>query len=49
MVTFVGTLAIGAVAGWMLEQQFGTKMVRWYRMQQMRARVARRQGDWNQD
>ncbi|HVS00306.1 MAG TPA: hypothetical protein VMW27_27010 [Thermoanaerobaculia bacterium] len=44
MVAFVSTLAIGAVAGWMLEQQFGKGMVRWYRQRMMQARVARRQG-----
>ena len=48
MVTFVGTLAIGAITGWMLEQQYGVKMVRWFRMQQMRARVARRQSDYQE-
>jgi hypothetical protein len=42
--TFVGTLMIGAVAGWMLEQQFGRGLVRWYRQQRMRLRVARRLG-----
>ncbi len=45
MVTFVSTLAVGAVAGWMMEQQYGRLVVRWYRQQRMRARVARRQGE----
>lgn len=44
MVTFMSTLAIGAVAGWMLEQQYGRGVVRWYRQRMMQARVARRQG-----
>lgn len=54
LITFVGTLAVGAVAGYALEQQYGMKMLRWYRQQMMRARVARRleEGDsplrrWN--
>lgn len=44
MVTFMSTLAIGALAGWMLEQQYGRGVVRWYRQRMMLARVARRQG-----
>lgn len=44
MATFVGTLAVGAVVGWMMEQQYGKTVVRWYRQQLMRVRVARRQG-----
>ncbi|HEX2222679.1 MAG TPA: hypothetical protein VHN15_00580 [Thermoanaerobaculia bacterium] len=46
LTTFVGTLAVGAVAGWALEQQFGMQLVRWYRGQMMRIRVEqRRQGE----
>lgn len=46
LTTFVGTLAVGAVTGWVLEQQFGMKMVRWYRGHLMRIRIEqRRQGD----
>lgn len=45
MVTFVGTLVIGAVAGWAMEQQYGLSLVRWSRQQRMRMRVARRQGE----
>jgi hypothetical protein len=45
LTTFVGTLAAGAVTGWLLEQQYGMKMVRWYRGHLMRMRIDRRQGD----
>ena len=44
MTMFITTLAVGAVAGFMMEQQWGTNLVRWSRMQRMRARIARRQG-----
>lgn len=44
MLTFVGTLLVGAVAGFAMEQQWGRNLMRWGRMQRMRARVARRQG-----
>ena len=44
MMMFVTTLAVGAVAGFMMEKQFGINLVRWGRMQRMRARVMRRQG-----
>jgi hypothetical protein len=45
MVIFVGTLVVGAVAGWMMEQQWGPELVRWRRVKGMRARVLRRQGE----
>ena len=41
---FVSTLVVGAVAGFAMEQQWGPTLVRWSRMQRMRARIARRQG-----
>jgi hypothetical protein len=44
MLTFVSTLMIGAVAGFVMEQQWGQGMTRWFRQQRMRARVARRLG-----
>ena len=44
MLTFVGTLLVGAVAGFAMEQQWGANLKRWGRMQRMRARVLRRQG-----
>lgn len=44
MLTFVGTLLVGAVAGFAMEQQWGANLLRWSRMQRMRLRVARRQG-----
>ena len=44
MLTFVGTLLVGAIAGYAMEQQWGANLMRWSRMQRMRARVARRQG-----
>jgi hypothetical protein len=49
MVTFVGTLMIGAVIGFMLEKQVGALLLRWSRIQRMRMRVLRRQGEnpWN--
>ncbi len=42
MVTFVGTLMIGAVAGWMLEQNVGKQILRWSRQKRMQMRVLRR-------
>lgn len=35
MTTFLmaGTLAIGATAGWMLENRYGTKLSRWAQQQ----------------
>jgi hypothetical protein len=44
MVMFVSTLVVGAVAGFAMEQQWGSNLIRWSRMQRMRARVMRRQG-----
>lgn len=44
MLTFVGTLLAGAVAGFVMEKTWGSSLVRWSRMQRMRVRVARRQG-----
>jgi hypothetical protein len=44
MLTFVGTLLVGAVAGFLMEKTWGSSLVRWSRMQRMRVRVARRQG-----
>ncbi len=45
MVIFVGTLLIGAVAGWAMEQQWGAQLVRWSRQSRMRMRVLRRRGE----
>jgi hypothetical protein len=45
MVMFVSTLMVGAVAGFMMEKQWGMQLLRWSRMQKMKMRVARRQGD----
>jgi hypothetical protein len=44
MVTFVGTLFFGAVAGWMLEQNLGQQLVRRVRQKRMKMRILRRQG-----
>ena len=44
MVTFVGTLLIGAVAGWLFEQKHGSGLVRWGRQKRMQMRALRRQG-----
>ncbi len=44
MVTFVGLLLIGAVAGWTLEQNLGGNLLRWSRQKRMQMRVLRRQG-----
>jgi hypothetical protein len=51
MVTFVGTLMIGAVVGFMMEQQWGVDVLRWNRMRRMKMRVLRRQDEnvWNDD
>ena len=51
MVTFVGTLMIGAVVGFVMEQQWGVEVVRWNRMRRMKMRVLRRRGEspWNDD
>jgi hypothetical protein len=45
MVTFVGTLMIGAVVGFMMEQQWGVEVVRWNRMRRMKTRILRRQSE----
>jgi len=45
MVTFAGTLLMGAFAGWMLEHSFGSQLVRWSRQKRMQMRVLRRQGE----
>jgi hypothetical protein len=44
MVTFIGVLMIGAVTGFMMEQQWGAHLVRWARQHRMRMRVLRRKG-----
>jgi hypothetical protein len=44
MLTFVGTLLAGAVVGFVMEQQWGSNLLRWSRMYRMRMRVLRRQG-----
>lgn len=44
MLTFVSTLLVGAVAGFAMEQQWGSSLSRWSRMHRMRVRVLRRQG-----
>lgn len=44
MSMFIVTLIAGAVAGFAMEQQVGTKLVRWSREQRMQARILRRQG-----
>ena len=44
MVTFVGTLLIGAVAGWMFEQSFGKQLLQWGRLKRMQMRAIRRAG-----
>jgi hypothetical protein len=45
MITFIGMLMCGAVAGFMMEQQWGPNLLRWARQHRMRMRVLRRQGD----
>jgi hypothetical protein len=49
MLSFVSTLLVGAVAGFVMEKQWGSSLVRWSRMHRMRIRVLRRQGvsPWN--
>jgi hypothetical protein len=51
MITFVGTLMIGAVVGFMMEQQWGVEVLRWSRMRRMKTRVLRRQSEsvWHDD
>jgi uncharacterized protein (DUF2062 family) len=51
MVTFVGTLMIGAVVGFVMEQQWGVEVVRWNRMRRMKTRILRRQSEsfWKDD
>jgi hypothetical protein len=44
MVTFIGVLMIGAVSGFMMEQQWGAHLIRWTRQHRMRMRVLRRRG-----
>ncbi len=44
MVTFVGTLLIGAVAGWTLEKNVGKQILSWSRQKRMQMRVLRRKG-----
>jgi len=49
IVTFVSTLVIGAVAGWMMEQKHGSGLLRWRRQKMMQRRALRRredQQDW---
>ncbi|HYO11699.1 MAG TPA: hypothetical protein VE685_00715 [Thermoanaerobaculia bacterium] len=41
----MSTLLVGAVAGWMAEQQVGPNLLRWARQRRMQMRVLRRQGD----
>jgi hypothetical protein len=44
MVTFIGVLMLGAVSGFMMEQQWGAHLVRWTRQHRMRMRALRRMG-----
>ena len=44
MVTFVGTLLVGTIAGWMMETNLGQPLMRWSRLKRMQMRVLRRQG-----
>jgi hypothetical protein len=44
MVTFVSTLLIGAVAGWVFEQKHGSELLRWSRQKRMQMRALRRKG-----
>lgn len=44
MVTFIGVLMLGAVSGFMMEQQWGSNLLRWARQRNMQMRVLRRQG-----
>jgi hypothetical protein len=45
MLTFVSTLLVGAVTGFVMEKQWGSNLLRWSRVRRMRMRVLRRQGD----
>ncbi|HWM92354.1 MAG TPA: hypothetical protein VN493_16435 [Thermoanaerobaculia bacterium] len=45
MVTFVSTLMVGAVLGFMLEKQVGVPLVKWSRVKRMRMRMLRRKGE----
>ena len=45
MVTFVTTLMVGAVLGFMLEQQVGAPILKWSRITRMRMRILRRKGE----
>jgi hypothetical protein len=36
---------IGAVVGFMMEQQWGVEVVRWNRMRRMKTRILRRQSE----
>jgi hypothetical protein len=45
MVTFVGTLLVGAVAGWVFEQRHGSALLRWSRQKRMQMRALRRKGE----
>ena len=45
MVTFLGVLMLGAVSGFMMEQQWGANLMRWTRQRSMRMRALRRQAD----
>jgi hypothetical protein len=42
MVTFVGTLMVGAVVGFVMEQQWGGELMRWTRIRRMHMRAQRR-------
>lgn len=42
IVTFVSTLVVGAVAGWMIEQKHGSGLLRWSRQKMMERRALRR-------
>ena len=44
METFAGTLLVGALTGWALEQSFGIRILRWTRQKKMMMRALRRQG-----
>ena len=45
MVTFITTLMVGAVLGFMLEQQVGAPLLKWSRIKRMRMRILRRKGE----
>jgi hypothetical protein len=41
---------IGAVVGFMMEQQWGVEVLRWNRMRRMKTRILRRQSEfWKDD